>query len=248
MSERYEQSYKSLSRSLPIHEIKADALKVSKGYVQWIMEMKNKFLSEREWSELKVLELGGGTGGVGIHLMELGADVTLVDISTTALEIARELTQNKIKTIQADLSLPVQHFPEKYDLIIDSHLFHCITGDAERASYLATVKEYLNSEGILVGESMCFKKKLYLPPGYELGDDRILRQKLNEWIDLRKVADSLELEDEFKAVPFEILFFYYYHHYVFVPSQDFIAVPPDFLPASVRYVLSHDKKQPISSI
>lgn len=249
MSERYEQSYQSLSKSLPIHEIKEETMRLSKGFFQWTLEMKNKFLPNIPIQDLKVLELGGGIGGVGLHLLEMGADVTLVDVSSTALELAKELATfapERFHTLKADLSLPYQN-NKKYDLIIDSHLFHCLTKEVDRISFLTNVKESLSTNGIMVGESMCFKKKLYLPPGYELGDDKILRQKLNEWIDLRKVADSLDIEDEFKAIPFHILFFYYYHHYSFVPSRDFISVPSDFLPASVRYAVSLNKIQENSS-
>ncbi|MCE3013098.1 MAG: hypothetical protein LW878_08525, partial [Proteobacteria bacterium] len=65
----------------------------------------------------------------------------------------------------------------------------------------------------------------------------ILWQKFSDWIPLRKITDSLLLEDEFKASGLFINYFFYYANFAFAVNQDFLELPGDILPASVRFAL-----------
>ncbi len=238
--ELYDQAYIPYQSHRLNLELRERVERESRGLLQLVDEIKNKFLGDRDWSELHVAELGGGMGGLSLHLARRGAQVTVVDCSKTALDIHRQLAQmSHLETEQVclDVTHPEANLSKKFDLLIDSHLLHCIARPAERASYLSFVREHLTPTGFFVGESMVHRKKMFIPPGYRLDEDNILWQKFSDWIPLRKITDSLLLEDEFKNSGFFINYFFYYANFAFAVNQDFLELPGDILPASVRFAL-----------
>jgi SAM-dependent methyltransferase len=241
IAEQYERSYQNLFIRDP-QDLLEETLRLSKGQTLWAQEMKDKFLPDIPWHKMRVLEVGGGMGGVSLNLARLGANCTVVDLSAKALTLANRHAQSmgvEIKTFKMDVTSPENPLTHKYDLILDSHLLHCLTDHPSRISYLQFVKDQLERGGIFIGESMVYKKKLFIPSGYRFDEtEKILFQKYNEWLPFRKIADSIELEEEFKFCRLNILFFYYYSHFVFQPSSDFTEIPSELLPASVRFVLN----------
>ncbi|MBA2403290.1 MAG: class I SAM-dependent methyltransferase, partial [Bdellovibrionales bacterium] len=198
-----------------------------------------------DWQGMKVLEMGSGRGGLGLHLARLGADVTLVDFSPSALEQAEKvfaLENFRPKIIQADVTHPDVTLPEKYDLIVDSHLLHCLTSDPERFSYLQLVRDHLKDHGIFAAETMVHRKKLYIPDGFMFDPNNVLWQMFGEWKPVRRILDSIDLEKELTMAGFNISYFMYYANYGFVPHKNFLDIPSEILPASVRLVL---QKKPL---
>jgi len=212
----------------------------TKGLFQYAQEMKEKFLPSRDWSECKILEMGAGRGGVSLHLAKLGAKVTLVDFSTSALEQAKRLYESQgqeVNLVVGDVSHPDIKFSDKFDLIIDSHLLHCLCFDPDRLSYYSLINESLAEDGIFIAETMVHRKKMFIPEGFMFDEQYLLWQRWDQWIPVRRILDSLDLEKEIQSTTLQIAYFYYYGQFGFVPHKTFLDLPTDILPAAVRLVL-----------
>jgi len=100
----------------------------------------------------KIIDVGGGDSFFVDHLLDLGyQDITVLDISETAILRAKERLGDgagKIKWIVADAAdfKPL----EKYDFWHDRAAFHFLTRDSEVESYIDTVQQSMNPEGILI--------------------------------------------------------------------------------------------------
>lgn len=91
-----------------------------------------------------ILDAGGGTSLLVDHLADDGfTDLTVLDVSETALETARRrLAGNRAVTwICADLL--TWHPKRRYGLWHDRAVFHFLTDPTDRASYLATLRNAL---------------------------------------------------------------------------------------------------------
>jgi SAM-dependent methyltransferase len=235
----YEESYFA-ERLRPVSDFKDEVITSSKVLFNYVVESKNRFLGSKNWKDLKVIELGSGRGGVGLQLAQLGAQVTLVDFSQSALDQARslfELEGLEVKTVVGDLTYPDIELASDFDILVDSHLLHCITDDAARASYYRLVLEHLRPGGIFVAETMVHRKKIYIPDGFMFDENYVLWQMFGKWTAVRRILDSLDLEKELNTAGFHIAYFYYYGQYGFVPHRSFMDIPAEILPAAVRMVL-----------
>jgi SAM-dependent methyltransferase len=235
----YEDSYSS-ERGKNLQDLYQEVMRSAKLIVNYVQECKMRFLPQKDWQGLKVLELGCGRGGVGLHLAKLGAQVTLVDFSEAALTQAQglfALDGLEAKTVVGDVTHPDLALHETYDIIIDSHLLHCLTEDPDRASYYQLVHQHLGAEGIFVAETMVHRKKLFIPDGFMFDERNVLWQMFGKWTPVRRILDSLDLEQEILSAGFHITYFYYYAQFSFVPHQSFMDLPAEILPASVRMVL-----------
>lgn len=236
----YDEAYHRY-RHFPPEQLLEQVERESRRALLWTTESKDRFLAERPWRGLRVLESGGGLGGLSLHLARLGAQVTLVDVAPTALEVAQLLAQRagaSLRTECVDLGRPVETSLGQFDLIVDAHLLHCLPTVPERASYHQFVKEHLAPGGIVVGETMAHRKKIFVPEGWRLDEQNVLWQRFADWVPVRKIVDSLDLEVEFQHAGFHISYFYYYANYGIAPSAEYWDIPADVLPAAVRYVLT----------
>lgn len=235
----YEDSFNS-ERSRSPRDMLDEVIQSSKGLYNYVLESKGKFLSDKDWHGLKVAEMGSGRGGLGLLLARMGAKVTLVDFSPSALAQAEGVFALEGYTptlIEADVSFPDVSLPDKYDLIVDSHLLHCLTSDPARFSYLKLVQDHLTEKGIFVCESMVHRKKMYIPDGFMFDQQNTLWQMFGEWKPVRRILDSLDLEQELISAGFHITYFVYYANFGFVPHKQFMDIPSEILPAAVRMVL-----------
>ena len=243
LQEYYEDSFSQEQGRHP-QEYVDDVITSGRQLYNFVLESKSRFLAEASWQGLKVLELGSGRGGVGLLLARLGADVTLVDFSPSALQQAQslfDLEGRNVRTVVGDVTHPDLELGVKYDLIVDSHLLHCLTEDPDRASYYRLILEHLRPEGIFVAETMVHRKKLLIPDGFMFDQRNVLWQMFGQWIPVRRILDSLDLEQEILAADLHITYFYYYGQYSFVPHKDFLDLPDDILPAAVRMVLTMER-------
>lgn len=98
------------------------------------------------------LDLGCGTGTTAFTMAKMGFDVTGIDISETAIGMARDLAvvQNlNIQFIIGDI-LRLKELNQRFDLIYDSHCLHCIVFDEDREAVFSGVKESLAENGIFI--------------------------------------------------------------------------------------------------
>lgn len=241
LQEYYEESYRN-ERGRSTHELSHELQTYSKGLCQFVTESKDRFLPNLDWSNLKILESGSGRGGVGLLLAKLGAKVTLIDFSPTALEQAERIYAQEgleVKTVSGDITYPDVTLIEKYHVIVDSHLLHCLTEDPDRASYYRFVSDHLETDGIFVAETMVHKKNLMIPDGFMFDERNVLWQMFGKWTPVRRILDSLDLEAEIKNAGLSIAYFYYYGQLGFVPHRSFMDIPTEILPAAVRMVLKN---------
>lgn len=103
-------------------------------------------------STAKIVDVGGGDSFLVDHLLDLGYEnITLLDISEAAIERAKHRLGDqaeKVKWIMADAA---KFKPdEKYDFWHDRAVFHFLTDEREIKSYVETVQQNLNLNGILV--------------------------------------------------------------------------------------------------
>jgi len=112
--------------------------------------------SEIDVSGARCLELGCGTGPLSCMLAGLGADVTGIDISSLAIEKAKEMAAERSLEVDfrvGDLCADV--LPESgYDVIVDNHFFHCIIYPDEREKVLENIRQALKPGGEFWTETM----------------------------------------------------------------------------------------------
>lgn len=241
LQEYYEESYRN-EQGRAASSLLQEVTTYSKGLYNFVIESKDRFLKDVDWNGLRVLETGGGRGGVGLLLARLGAQVTVIDFSPSALDQAEKifaLESLSVKTICGDVTHPDLFIEEKFDLIVDSHLLHCLTEDPDRSSYYRLISDHLLPHGIFVAESMVHRKKLFIPDGFMFDERNVLWQMFGKWTPVRRILDSLDLERELTEARFNIIYFYYYAQFGFVPHRSFMDIPPEVLPASVRFVLQN---------
>lgn len=240
-SDYYNESFSKFLTLTPL-ELSNQVLPLARGQVLFAKEGKEKFLAHKDWIGLKVLELGSGVGAASLELAQIGADVTVADFSSIALELSEKLFAHhglSVKTHLVDLTLPEPGFNDKYDIILDGHLLHCLTEVHERASYYQLVREHLAEDGIFLCETMVHKKKIFIPDNFKFDEESYtLLQFLGSWKPVRKILDSLDLEAEIQTNKLKIKSFYYYAQMGVVPHQSFMDLPVEILPAAVRMILS----------
>ena len=100
------------------------------------------------------LDLGTGPATQANRLAELGFEVTGTDISTAAIQIARQTYKN-IELLQDDIL--DSKLTKKFDYIFDRGCFHVID-ESKRWLYVKNVFSLLNDSGLLFLK--CFSDKM----------------------------------------------------------------------------------------
>ncbi len=99
----------------------------------------------------KIIDIGGGDSFLVDHLLELGyQDITVLDISSSSLEKAKERLGNKAKKVKWIVANAANFNPsEQYDFWHDRAAFHFLTNQSEIANYLNTAQRNVKPNGIL---------------------------------------------------------------------------------------------------
>ncbi|MGD0954004.1 MAG: class I SAM-dependent methyltransferase [Methanotrichaceae archaeon] len=133
------------------------------GDIPWNIETPPKALVELIESgkvqPVKTIDLGCGAGNYAIYLASKGFDVTGVDISPTAIKMARENAMKKgVKSnfIVADVLGDLNEVKETFDFAYDWELLHHIFPE-ERKKYVQNVHRMLNPKGKYL--SVFFQRK-----------------------------------------------------------------------------------------
>ncbi len=100
----------------------------------------------------KIIDIGGGDSFLVDHLLDLGyTDITVLDISATALERARKRLGDRASLVKWIVADAAAFKPtEKYDFWHDRAAFHFLTLEEDISAYLKTIQQNLNPGGILV--------------------------------------------------------------------------------------------------
>jgi len=131
---------------------------------------------DRPLNELSALEIGCGSGPIACFLAGQGLAVRGIDVSPTALEMARE------QAAQRSLSIPFDHadivnlpeHPHRYDLVIDGHCLHYFVLDEHRRAALTTIKQLLKPAGQLLIETMISHPDLAIGAKYRIDEQCVL--------------------------------------------------------------------------
>lgn len=123
-----------------------------KHFVKWLRKSQSV-----ELEGLRVLDLGCGTGKNSIFLAERGSVVTGIDISHTALQLAKERSQSAgvdVSWIQGSMA-EVWPFPsESFDLILDVMSSNSLSNE-ERHTYMEECRRALKPEGLMFVKALC---------------------------------------------------------------------------------------------
>jgi ubiquinone/menaquinone biosynthesis C-methylase UbiE len=119
-----------------------------------------EFLKKKEKAKiegLKVLDLGSGTGRNSFYFAELGASVIGLEISKTAIEIAKK----NLSGLIYDISYIKQSMGEKFpvddssiDVVMDVTSSNSLT-EMEREVYLSETTRVLKSTGYFFVKALC---------------------------------------------------------------------------------------------
>lgn len=169
------------------------------------------------------LDLGCGSGTTAFFLAKEGLRVTGIDISETAIELAKELSSKQnlnIDFLVADV-LHLEKMNQRFDLIYDSHCFHCIVFEEDRFKVLDGVKKSLNDSGIFILDTMVMAHN-YNPcadkDNLRFDNEFILWHKTSStdyrgiveidgehWCAQRRIYPAIKVMDEIKQTGFKIL-------------------------------------------
>lgn len=103
----------------------------------------------------RVLDIGCGTGSIGLALADLGHSVTGLDPAPGMLAVARSKDMgHRVRWVQANVLDPKFSLGKTFDLIImTGHVFQVFLDDAETLAMLDFVRRHLEPERRLVFES-----------------------------------------------------------------------------------------------
>ncbi len=120
----------------------------------------------------KALDLGCGTGPTAHSLYDLGFETTGIDVSPTAIELAKKHSQGK--NIHFEVA-DVLTYSGKFDFIYDSHCFHCIVLTKDRENFLLRIRNNLTKDGFAFIDTMVWKENYQSDiPTLRFDDDYIL--------------------------------------------------------------------------
>lgn len=131
-----------------------------KNFIKWLRKKQHVDLDG-----LRVLDLGSGTGKNSLFLAERGSVVTGVELSTTAVKIAKERAREKVaqqiiekvtlvKFQVGDIGQPWPFANNSFDLILDVITSNSLSGD-ERVVYIKETKRVLAAGGHMFIKALC---------------------------------------------------------------------------------------------
>jgi SAM-dependent methyltransferase len=183
------------------------------------------------------IELGCGLAYLSQLLCQHPGERSALDISELAIYFAKDFSQLEGKTIDFDVMdlTKEQEFKKQYDLVIDSHLLHCITEKHDRINYLENTKNLMTKDAVFLIETMAYQNGLQFPIGYYFDDNMVLNKELeNESLAIRKILESRDIEEELIQSGFKIHYLYYHNELAFNLYPEEKDYPFEWLPRTLR--------------
>jgi 2-polyprenyl-3-methyl-5-hydroxy-6-metoxy-1,4-benzoquinol methylase len=99
-----------------------------------------------------IIDIGGGDSMLVDHLLSLGyTDITVLDISASALERAKARLGNKASLVSWIVSDIAEFTPtRKYDVWHDRAAFHFLTNENEIIHYVKLLNDFVAQDGLLL--------------------------------------------------------------------------------------------------
>lgn len=164
-----------------------------------------RLMSESGIDELgSMLELGCGAGNLTTHFAKQGWDAHGVDISSSAIDWARERAaqmQLKIDFQVGNVLKLENHASASHDLVLDGHCFHCIIGP-DRQLFLKEARRVLRPKGRLLIMTMCGDFPREFSGSGEL--DAATRCQVIDGIATRYFGDADSIVQEIRDAGFEV--------------------------------------------
>ena len=188
----------------------------------------------------RVLELGCGTGALACRLATLGFAVTGLDISESAIAFARARAGERGLPVRFEVADACTWRPhgQPFDVVIDSHLLHCIVRPAECRQVLERVADCLTPDGEFWTETMAIGTGMQDTPTRRLDPDGIVwaatpdpsrccdavRNAAGWWMPMRYIAPTAEsLLEEFRSAGLDVIEWHLAPPSVFGEAADFRA-------------------------
>lgn len=130
---------------------------------------------------LSALEIGCGSGPICCFLASRGWKVRGIDVSQTALEMARQNAKERGLNVQFD-SADICNMPQqadRYDLVIDGHCLHCLVRDEHRHEALSAIGRLLKPDGFFLIETMISHPALVIKGNYRIDSEGVLSIKVD---------------------------------------------------------------------
>lgn len=224
--ECYEPIYSELKKG------NKDFFQANRSLLQFFDEDVKGRLSLSKKGFCHALELGCGAGSVFSHITEPLCNVTAIDISQTAIDLAKIHEQNsKINFLQMDICK--MDLKETFHLCLDSHFLHCLVDENDRKKALENIYNSLKPNGLFVLESMTSHKKMEFNGAFKFIPEESTLFKLNTlvafddlrfmdgapYLAIRKINHALEIEKEIIDAGFKIIFLYVHSNRKIIPDE-----------------------------
>lgn len=139
----------------------------------------------------RVLDVGCGVGAVAMYLAAQGADVTGVDVSGRAIQIARKAKQrNNLKNIEF-IEGEVKIFDKRFDVVT---CFEVLEHVADEKKFLRTIKKNLKPNGVLVLSTPSLSNILYRLGFYKKFDAEVGHLRRYSEVSLRHLLEKQGLQ------------------------------------------------------
>ena len=151
---------------------------------------------------LRALDLGCGGGQGAMRLAALGFQVSGVDFSETAIELAKRNAADAGLLIDFTVGdcLTLSQFADgEFDVVVDNHVLHCVIGSADRGAFLQTACRVLKSGGVFFSETMSVEGVIDMQAFKIDPLTHIDAQGTRYWV------TAPELQSELRSAGFEIL-------------------------------------------
>ena len=131
---------------------------------------------------LSALEIGCGSGPISCFLAGRGLAVRGIDVSPTALEMARQNAAQRGITLRFDAAdiCTMAAEAEPYDVVVDGHCLHCIVWDEDRRKALAAIHRLLKPDGVFLIETMIAHAGLVVKGNYRIDGQGVLSIKVDD--------------------------------------------------------------------
>lgn len=174
-----------------------------------------RFATRNSSAPARILEVGPGLSTVFCEELSIESDAEILSIDHS--RVAIDFLQNQNSHLERRQEFRCQDIlslkEDKFDLIIDLSVLHCLISESEQRDYLNVLKDHLKPEGLAFLQTMVMPKKLALEEEWYFEDfthtlfyqDRPYRL-LQEAFQIEKLLERVHFKiDYFRVFPEEKL-------------------------------------------